>query len=725
MNSLVSTARTFAGHPTLSKLTSETSAVIYGLLQCPALRSLSIKEDYAMPVAHLVEYRGSAVSLIFKELAGQLVELTVDAPLVWAADKFAELHGGQEEEVSDGTLLEGTFPRVIFARLESLSIGSLHTQSATDFFQNYLQTSLFPSLRTLHISSDEAIIPSSDLVPLTRSCPRLTSLRLASCAVHARSFQEVAEALPKTLESVRISCGDLPMPFLGLNAVGRRNVAKEVLGHVVSALPYVRDVEILHCRFRGSGAGGMWTAHGEANHGSQMDDDDDDERPMYYSRLRRLTLMGFGQLLPDPRFVAQHRNLVSLKLDDISPYSGSSYGRGRESLWDYLATRLPLLQELELKFTRTRVRHTADGQSDWRSVGEEHASVGRTDQDGLSSFASSRSSSSSSLPCDTSTAIFPNLISLAVYAPPSLDYILSIVSAHPNVSYLKLSYLSATSDLTTPTPIALPKLRTLYVHAHGPLSPHYAQHMIQTFVYGAKALVDLKVQATKPMELGSRGGGPAFDIDEAIDAQTIKGMIRSAPRIKSLVLSGVPISVEGWECLAGVGGAGVSLSDSLVHLEASICSSLPLAPAKFMPIQKLLNTHRRLRLFDLCINREPASAESSLCDLSSVSIRNQSSASDNEGDIPHPTTAPAAESSPARTTGEIMSDIRRHDAHYAEICATMSQNVKDTIAPWLDECKIWTPNLRQHRIRALMVRRVQERRRRELAESVGVSENVA
>ncbi|KAJ3041870.1 hypothetical protein HDV00_008574 [Rhizophlyctis rosea] len=715
-NALVSTGKTFTGHSTLTHITADTSAVMTGLSNCPQLRYLSLTEDYAVPVTHLLEFRGNAVRSIFKDLAEQLTELHMDTPLLWAVDKFSEWRSRDwnDEDVggAEGHVLT-------LSRLRKLSVGSLHTESAGEFFVGYLSRIYFPNLTEVSIKTDDAFIPARHLSILRTSCPNLSTLELQQCALEARDLEACVGCLPRSLKCLRLKAGDFPAPrFVGGSVGVVGNAAKRIVMLLVRELSLLEALEIMHCRFKVPGS--AFAAGGMAEFLDERDEDDDEiDEGVDGSRLRTLVLMGFGKLLKDITFIGRFSNLRVLKVDDIHHDVGGPHASGRRSrlswprqlswkssVWQCLGARLPNAEEIELRYTAASAREDGDVDqvteyvNNYISPHERMESMGSTWKPPLHGGSSAMDVIMQ--PLRLADPTFANLMSLSLYAPVSIQFLFSVLYNRRNLRALKLSYIPAANvdDLHQQgqQSLHLTGLKSLQIHVHGTQGPHVAKGLMQLLTADARGLTFLRVVATKPMVGLGLNEDREMTYSLPMDEWTIDMLIQTCPNIRTLRIAGLPFNVAAmWRLCGGRYGTLKTWAGTLTHFEVPFQSS---AHNHTALLQKLISQHRLLKTFDLCIDA-----------LHTLPLQ-----SDTKYHHPSSILAPPAEPISPHTTAEVIADIRRRDAHYGRLCAEMTEELKDG-ARWLGVCKVWTPNIRQHRIRTFLLRRLQDRRRRELADA--------
>nr|KAJ3421297.1 hypothetical protein HK105_003962 [Polyrhizophydium stewartii] len=737
MNALVLLASGFEGHSTLRSLEADTTAVIDGLPRCPQLRRLVIREDFTMPIPHILTMSEDGLTVLFVRLARTLDVLDVGCPLLWAVSRFGRLRllrpagaaglldaadagdgsaadlagesddeGNDEDDNDDDTIAtsetesiaECTTP-LTTAPIKALAMRSLHTATARDFIGGWLRRHRLPELRSLDLLCDEARIWPSQLRTFSSAAPSLERLSLAGCQLEAASIHELAEALPRTLLSLKLTSCQLA---LGQAASSAENPAREVVMAIVASLSSLSDLEISHCRLHFDESG---TASAAASIETAHMPERDRFNPTR-SSLRRLALLGFGRLMPTAGFVVQFP-LHALKLDDLSPFSLETSADGHEPgqfpanadlSWGLLCRHSPDLRELDLRFTRAMV-----SQAD-KAVAQPFIQQPQTQR-------------------------LIHLRKLALYAPPSVGSVHRILGTSPLLEHVRLSYVPACGEDSMPIlgPVNLPSLRTLAIHSHGPASRHTVQHLAELITASAKCLHELALNATQPINLASGSDGSGSDGDDAdavvetshgrhdsaeyirqgplsasiaiqtgmdpavtfVHPSTIQQkacrlgtlflgrLARSCPSLRTLKLAGLVIDASGPSL--------VRLAETIGHTETScnwshtletlemVVSSLPVPG-----LAELLSACLGLQRLDLCV--EHVHTEFSLC------VR----------------ALAGAEREPARDADSL-------DARRELVCIEHAGQIRRH-AWWIQECRVWTPSLRQERMRSRLLRRILQSR---------------
>ncbi|KAI8929071.1 hypothetical protein BC831DRAFT_445392 [Entophlyctis helioformis] len=536
MHALVDLGATFTGHQSLVSLTSETTSVVAGLTSCPRLRRLVLREDFTMPIPHLLSASINGLEIIFVRLAAQLHELDVDCPLLWAVARFGDLdiHARQAGEPSSSTADDNSDsdedggeddatdvasdasstsdhsdhdeaarskPSRARAKahwpvtIRTLALRSLHSSSLAEFMKGWISRHHLPSLHTLQLDTDEARMTRRHTRWLARACPHLNTLLLSHCHVaRTTPLDDFVSPLASSLRSLHLASCDIPV---GPIVSAAPNVAKEAVHAVLLVIPALESLEISHCKIRLDDTNvSASTSSNPATLAlflSQLPSVRFARARTACSpppRLRRLALLGFGRLMPNVTFVAELSCLEFLKLDDLSPSvlhdrlssdASESEANGAETdpvaedlTWTAICDRLPSMVHIDLRFTRASPDH----------------------RDELPAIPMP-TPAAASLPAKR----LDKLRHLALYAPPSLHRTLAIIAAHSQLATVKLNYIPDTVDDASAPAIRLPCLKKLAVHCHGPDSQAVVKRLLVSLTGTSPQLTDVQIHATKPLNL--------------------------------------------------------------------------------------------------------------------------------------------------------------------------------------------------------------------------------
>ncbi|KAH6583046.1 hypothetical protein BASA61_008211 [Batrachochytrium salamandrivorans] len=403
MHALVNMGSSYAGSSSLRHISSETSSIMLGLSRSPQLRSLVLKEGFAMPIPHVLSMRDNGLELLFVQLARTLHCLDIDCPLLWAVYRFSELslcdkhplltqiEEPSDDENDDATVSSEDLDAISDndpengtsisdlnlsqkncnstclqkTALQSLSIRSLHSASFADFINGWMGRQKLESLKSLHLRGDEASLFARHLRTISSSASNLQSLMLSNCRIRTGDIAKFARTLPETIEELCISSCDIQV---GAVISSKKNMAEEIVLCITNTLGNLHTLSINHCKLIYDESFLSHTSHAFINSGHFSTPSSMKGVPL---KLKTLQLLGFGRQMPDIRFILKFP-LETLQLDDISPSimesmlpvsmdnmdrkrNGSTHfhhGVGANITWAEICHCLPHLVHLDMRFTR-------------------------------------------------------------------------------------------------------------------------------------------------------------------------------------------------------------------------------------------------------------------------------------------------------------------------------------------------------------------------------------
>ncbi|KNC97410.1 uncharacterized protein SPPG_07334 [Spizellomyces punctatus DAOM BR117] len=668
-DALVHFGSTFTGHPTLTHLITETSSILLAALRhTPRLKHLTLKEDFSSPIPHLPR---ANVNFLYEIFTKGFETLDLDAPLLFAMDTFAE---AVDDAFDDK---RGTMGKWVLPNLKRLSIRSLQNSSMSDLMTGFMPRVVLTELKHLNLSSNEATLPLACLGYLAHATPNLESLHVAGTWIEGRDAESFVEVLSRRLKEIVLIGCDLP----GLD---RRddsiNLAEGILTLLTAHLSDVQDIQIIHCKFR-TPAHPIHNSH--ISKGSRT--------------LKRLSLLGFGRTMTSVSFLSYYPALETLKLDDVPNYVPNPSGLGMRyiPLWDFVAGALVNLAELDLRFTR--VEDEID-----HSIMSDHITT-------------------------VPPTHLPNLTTLSLYSIP-ISTLLPILAMHPTLKSITLNHLPAT---TFPTMllkpqshlISLPNLRILHIHAHGPMSPLITRTLATTLTKASQGLHTLHVQSAKPAlethapTLAALLSPPSpLPPQDAIDSLWISTLMSQCPYIRTLRTSGQTLTHDA---LARLCAPDAVWKGTLERLEVALRGIPRMDVAYDFLLKALLEEYRILKGLEVCVERLPDDVGPGV-ELGEVGGRAASRTDDMMEGVEM--LARAAEpdwdavsssSSPSLSFIEPSQPLSAYtlqsiDTLHAKLCARYADDLK-RLAPWLETCRVWAPELKRKWIRSFLLRRMQRR----------------
>ncbi|KAI8813978.1 hypothetical protein BJ742DRAFT_386720 [Cladochytrium replicatum] len=773
MEALVQLGLQFSGHPALLYLTSDTSAVLRGARLCPKLRSLVLKEDFVMPIPHIIgissltmgrsgrlgddmiledsddDYAFEEVdafgedglqAMFLGRSSSSLKHLDLDCPLLLAVNRFSSwweeepLTTKREIFTSDSSAtlmdmdvdsdklnqaVDSIHSIQALPNLISLTVRSLHTESIRDFFDGWLKRVRMPSLRELRLYADEAVLPADAIRLIAGACPALTALHFGStilsrehlndmfmlskpslmsprrsvsrtwssstvfdeqssrkCDAISRSASTFESPVQLNLKALVFSCCTISLRGFSVSS----NLAETISSLVAQNIASLEELDIVHCKFKDVDDAPSTIDQQSIPLLQFAISDDVVMEEVYadlrsgtagttFSNLRRLCLLGFGKGLTDASFIARHQNLEILRVDDIShvlPASTSS--AQRRLLWNMLSFSIPQLRECDLRFTST-LRE----EDHWRPTIHTAAAAAAAEDATSPDFDNDSTSwplshevylpvTNIPEPLMINNTTLSNLTRLSLFAPPSMAFIFSVLTAQPSLEYLTISHIpgdgnalpwcrdadttGATSPLRQVLPqLNIPKLKSVHMHAHGRFSSFVLCSLLLRITKNSPLVRDVKMRSTKPVILNEDEliresiGSPSSStplIDEFMnDTSALRSprssawsplygalqtahiaddivtegfadtLISQCPKIQTLRLSGFELSHEALRRMSSL--QIPTWKDTLIRFELSNSGLRTLDKDNDHLLRELLLTHRNLRHFEVTIERLPDS----------------------------------------------------------------------------------------------------------------------
>ncbi|KAI9204630.1 uncharacterized protein BJ171DRAFT_618721 [Polychytrium aggregatum] len=495
MENAVSFAQAFRGHPSLAHIDSCTSAVLLGIRNCPGLVSLKINEDYVMPVPHLLRMNG--LEAVFRHVP-RLRHLELNSPLLWAVDGFSHWDDQDYDDSVAGDELDldsddgnsspmSCNPSVNLESLQSLVIRGLHSQSLRDFSFGWLRRTRLSSIRSLSLSADDHTeLPRHAIKWIRLAYPQLETLCLEFISLERDDIADLFTRFRHSgLRMIALVGCELPSHELfeltswtmGEIAAKSQNLVSSVVEMLTTNIPSLTSIELRNCSFRQGLIESVGT-EAEIEVQAEAVAADAGIVDCRLVKLESLQLLGLGRGLPlkEPVFRGLP-NLSVLRIDEASGGAGEE-----ERLWNMLCEHCPLLQTLDIRFTRFRQQHIPNATGGQESALKHPATLTYLEE-------------------------------LSLYAPHSVGFAQHILQSNRGLKRLKLNYLSVPSRDTCGSPddhlgdacaghdlgneIHLPDLQELTLHTHGPDSEQAVKRLATLIAKHSSRLSILNIQATR------------------------------------------------------------------------------------------------------------------------------------------------------------------------------------------------------------------------------------
>ncbi|KAH6587461.1 hypothetical protein BASA50_011348 [Batrachochytrium salamandrivorans] len=660
MHALVNMGSSYTGSSSLRHISSETSSIMLGLSRSPQLRSLVLKEGFAMPIPHVLSMRDNGLELLFVQLARTLHCLDIDCPLLWAVYRFSELslcdkhpiltqiEEPSDDENDDATVSSEDLDAISDndpengtsisdlnlsqkncnstclqkTALQSLSIRSLHSASFADFINGWMGRQKLESLKSLHLRGDEASLFARHLRTISSSASNLQSLMLSNCRIRTGDIAKFARTLPETIEELCISSCDIQV---GAVISSKKNMAEEIVLCITNTLGNLHTLSISHCKLIYDESFLSHTSHAFINSGHFSTPSSMKGVPL---KLKTLQLLGFGRQMPDIRFILKFP-LETLQLDDISPSIMESmlpvsmdnmdrkrndsthfhHGVGANITWADICHCLPHLVHLDMRFTR----------------------ASSTPQEETRNEASNEGHAESKLPPSSDRSvetrqvnILSKLRSLKLYAPSSISAVYEILRLHTSLEIIKFSYIPCTLPREALIHhINLPHLKSMSLHSHGSGAQATLQQLALSVSENSHNLTLIDLNATRSVyhvteadpissihnngRMSVRGYKQTPHITVApprteISSTVLESLISSSESLKSLLLSGFTLSAAA---IAWMTASPTRYSHTLPWHRTLETLSFAMAYGGIVLIPALLKSLPCLVQFELCIESIP------------------------------------------------------------------------------------------------------------------------
>ncbi|KAI8821521.1 uncharacterized protein EV422DRAFT_528413 [Fimicolochytrium jonesii] len=718
--------------PSISSFTTETSDNMINILHpdvTPQLRHLSVRESLEAPCEHVYRNTSSVLDVIFRK---GLSTIDINVPLLMAAEGWEDL----EFDTVPG--------------LQRLTVRSLHSDAMMEMVDGLFGRARFPDLISLTLNGDDAMISVQQMEQIVAACPNLKELSLGGCYIEARTLEDVLTTLPNGMTHMAFTGCEFPLPILRpiFGLLG----AEHILRCVLAKHPTLTALEFVHCRFRDSNV--VPTLHVPSLA----------ENMLVAPGLTRLVLVGFGggNYAPTNAVIPLLKSfplLTALRLDGIvdqeplmsvtpalapaaeddmisTPPASlssediitnfsqlhihvaltrtSSTDIAASALWSSIAA-LPNLQELELKFWRG----TGAAAVEAEALTQPHVPAAAEPEFGNDAGPVATTTTMGYEPMlidsgygtpmeEATTPSFANLTTLRLHNPRSLPRLVTLLRNIPQLSTLALHNLSADQDVVesyrnTPyaaTPLQLPRLRTLSIHAHGTDSPTLVAHLTPQIAAASPGLRDLFLNAMQPfLQTVFTQRQTTLSPSHFSSSSNQPHFLTRLPQthhLRSLTTKGLVVP------LASIPRAWQS---SLQNLQIALEHLPELGDEGEGTIGAFLDGARRLRTLVVNVTRAFEG---------DVHLRDAGSSSGMEIDedlivsqtIPRPSSSSSSPDAPTLMTHQPASHTLEYlHSRHATLCSRYADRLHAR-APWLDTCVVRAADVRKTWVKRWLLERM-------------------